>query len=296
MSTPTGENQRHRGVVLSSPKEETTNWNQYEFSMKWIMKHKHLWYLLDDVPIKLENGLPVSREIQERDSDSFCALLMESIHPENIFLIEECLTPKEMWTSLKNRHQQMTAGSRFLLLRTLMSMSVTNEDDISSHIIEIGSLGTRLRKLCVNGMISIKDVQTASLIASLPDSFSSVTSPFEQRENAEFEEVCIAVKGHIITRKNQQQKTSAATTSTANVVKADNPESKLESSKYKSKGKKKSRQDSTAPTAGPCTHCNGRYHDVSTCLQKKNDDLNTKLDTLIKQMLSGKANRARESE
>lgn len=127
---------------------------------------------------------------------------MESIHKDNIFLIEDCSSLKEMWEALRDRHRQMTSGSRFYLLRSLMAMSVTDDNDISSHIIKIGSLGSRLCKLCKNGMISIKDVQTASLIASLPESFTSVTSPFEQHEDAKFKDVSKAVKGHIVTRKN----------------------------------------------------------------------------------------------
>lgn len=166
------------------------------------MRHKRLWYLLEETPVKLEGGIPVSKEIQERDADSFCTLLMESIHEDNIFLIEGCSTPKEMWEALRDRHRQMTSGSRFYLLRSLMAMSVTDDDDISSHIIEIETLGSQLLKLCKNGLIAIEDIQTASLIASLPESFTSVTSPFKQREDAKFEDVSKAVKGHITTRKN----------------------------------------------------------------------------------------------
>lgn len=100
-----------------------------------------------------------------------------------------------------------------------MAMSVTDDDDISSHIIEIGTLGSRLRKLCKNGMISIEDVRTASLTASLPKSFTSVTSPFEQREDAKLEDVSKAVKGHIVTRKNRANQLLANPSSTANSAK-----------------------------------------------------------------------------
>lgn len=62
-----------RGIVLSSPKAEVSNWNQYEFSMKFILRNKRLWYLLDDEPIKRENGMRVSTETVAADSDTFCA-------------------------------------------------------------------------------------------------------------------------------------------------------------------------------------------------------------------------------
>lgn len=77
-------------------------WNQYKFSLKWIMRHKRLWYLLDTDSVKFGNGDPVSREVQEQEADVFCAILMESIHEDHILLIEDCSTPKEMWEALRD--------------------------------------------------------------------------------------------------------------------------------------------------------------------------------------------------
>lgn len=102
MPTSTKENTRHhQGVVLSSPKEDTNNWKQYKFSMEWMMCHKRLCYLLNPIPVQNENGIPVSAEVKERDAEAFCALLMESIHEDDIFLIKDCTTPKEMWLALQ---------------------------------------------------------------------------------------------------------------------------------------------------------------------------------------------------
>lgn len=179
-----------------------------------------------------------------------------------------------------------------------MSMSVTNDDDVSSHIIEIGSIGARLRKLCKNRLISVEDIQTASLIVSLPESFTSVTSPFEQREDARFDDVSKAIKGLVFTRKNRAKQSSAATSSTANAATTNTSNSQSNTSRLKGKGKKRSDKSSadTYQGPGPCTHCKGKYHDMSKCLQKKSEDLNNKLENLIKQMSSGKTNLACESD
>lgn len=143
-------------------------------------------------------------------------------------------------------------------------------------------------------MISLEDIQTASLIASLPESFTSVTSPFEQHEDAKFEDVSKAVKGHIVTHKNRANQLLANPSSTANSAKIEPSDSKTNSSGTKNRGKKKNESSYAGP--GPCTHCKGRYHDISTCMQKKNEDLNQKVDALIKQMSSGKANLACDSD
>lgn len=84
--------------------------------MRWIMSHRKLLYLLDDNPVKLENNLPVLTAVQLQDANTFCAILMESIHEDNIFVIEDCTHPREMWNALKARHQQISAGSRFFHL------------------------------------------------------------------------------------------------------------------------------------------------------------------------------------
>lgn len=123
-------------------------------------------------------------------------------------------------------------------------MSVSENDKILSPIIEIGTIGARLRRLCKNGMILIDDIETASLIASLPESFTAVTSPFEQKEDVTFSDVCVAVKGHVVTRKNRaQQSAAASTSSTANVAKSNMDRSRTsQDAPNKAKGKQKSRQ------------------------------------------------------
>lgn len=163
----------------------------------------------------------------------------------------------------------MTSGSHFYLLRTLISMSVIDDEEVSAHIIEISLVGAKLRKLCKNGSISIEDVKTASIIASLPESFTSVTSPFEQREDVQFDELSRAVKGNDVTRKNRVNQSSAAASSTANVVNNENTDSRPV--KCKQKWKKKSEKNSDGQQQGlrPCTFCKGKDHDVASCLEKK---------------------------
>lgn len=202
-----------------------------------------------------------------------------------------------MWNALKGRHQHISAGSRFFHLRTLMSMSVSNNEDISSHIIEIGTVGACLCKRCKNGLILVDDTEKASLIASLPESFTAVTSPFEKREDVSFSEVCVAVKGHVVTRKNRANQTAAVfTSSTANISKSNSDKARSNqdtSSEYKGKnkiGQRLQQTDSGSSGPGPCTYCKGLYHDVSTCLQKKNEEVNKKLENILKQLSSGKSN------
>lgn len=244
--------------------------------MKWTCKSKKLWYLLDETPVKLENGLPVSAAAMAEDSDTFCALVIATVHEDNIEIMQGNKTPKTMWTALKNTHHHTSAGSRFFYLRSLMTVSAEEEDDIPALILEIKSLGTKLTKLCKDGKITIEDIQVASLTTLLPESFTSVTSPFEQEETVKFEDVCKAVRNRIVTRKNRSANIEASTNSSANVAK-----SAQNDKRPKGKGKKRdgpsdnNRQSgSDQPRQNGCTHCGGKKHTVNVCLKKKNDDLN----------------------
>lgn len=73
-----------------------------------------------------------------------------------------------------------------------MSKSIKNEEDIGAMIPEIKAIGAKLEKLSKDGKITVEDVQVASLTAALPESFTSVTSPFEQRNHVDFEDLCKA--------------------------------------------------------------------------------------------------------
>lgn len=176
-------------------------------------------------------------------------------------------------------------------------MSVSDDEDISSHIIDIGTVGAQLQKLCRNGIFSINNIKTASLVASLPKTFTAVTSPFKQCEDVSLSEVCVAVEGHVVTWKNRANQSVAATSfSSANMAKSNQDSAKtaqdasLGSQRNSNNRRKQQNNDSGHP--GPCTNCKGRYHNVSAFLQKKNKDLSKKLDDAINCLSSGKANQA----
>lgn len=194
---------RYRGIVLSPGGTDSSNWNQYEYSMMWVLKQKKLWYLLNDDPIKTENGLRVSAGVVAHDNITFCSQIIEIIHPDNIDALDGASNPKDMWHRLKSAHLHESSGSRYFLLRSLMAKEADSSDNIPSLILEIQSLGVKLKKLCKIGMISVEDIQVASLTSALPDSFAGVTSSFKQQEVVKFADVAKAINSHVLNRKNR---------------------------------------------------------------------------------------------
>lgn len=105
----------YRGVRLCSPRNEASNWVQYEFGMKLVLEVKNLWYLVEGT-IKTEDGLPVAATVVAADENRFGALLIDSIHEDNIDLLVEATNSKSMWHRLETAHHHTSAGTRYHLL------------------------------------------------------------------------------------------------------------------------------------------------------------------------------------
>lgn len=84
--------------------------------MKLILKSKNLYYLIENT-VKMENGLPAPASTRANDENLCGALLIKSVHEENIDLLVECTTAAAMWNALSNAHHHVSAGSRYSLLR-----------------------------------------------------------------------------------------------------------------------------------------------------------------------------------
>lgn len=205
MSHETIEVDRTKQIYLSSPSESVSNWGSWEYAFNIKLRAKKLCYLLDPIPSKREGGIEVSTQIKADDADLFNDVLIKSIHPDNIDMISHTTTPKDMWEALKSTHQRSTAGTRFFYIRELMGSRVEDESDaIIQHLISVSKTAGRLRKLCVDGMISIDDLEIASLTASLPSSFAAVLGPFERQELSRPKDAANAVRDELITRRNRE--------------------------------------------------------------------------------------------
>lgn len=289
---------KHRGICLNSPRNESSNWVQYEFSMKLILKSKNLYYLIKTT-VKLENGLPVLVNTRANNENLCGALFIDSVHKDNIDLVVECNSSSEMWTSLSNAHHHVSAGSRYSLLRSIMNLKVSDEDDIIDHLMNVNRLGTRLRKLCKDGKITIEDIEVASLTSSLPQSFSGVTSRYESLETVTFKTISDAVQEEVLNQKNRN--VPVFINSTAHSARryehnnSHRPRNFDNTRSFDNRPKLSTSTQQVLTTQPTCTHCGSFRHRVETCLSKNLADQNSRIDALVKQLAKpGNANKATE--
>lgn len=115
--------------------------------MQFYLIYKELWYIIGGT-VKKENGVPISTEQKQKDINALCAILLSSIHEDNISLIVKHTDPTKIWLELKNTHMNTSSARKFYYLRLLMNTSYTDRDDIGTHLTTISKTSTCLRKLC----------------------------------------------------------------------------------------------------------------------------------------------------
>lgn len=268
-------------IKLSSMnKLEESNWIEYEYTMRFYLIYKELWYLLKDTE-KKENGIEISEERRQKDVNALCAILLSSIHEDNISLIVMHTDPAKIWAELKHTHMNTSSGSKFYYLRLLMNTSYTNGEDIGTHLTTISKMATCLRKLCKKGMLSVDDIKNASVISSLPDKFSAVTTHFEQQDVIVNKHLTDAIRASVINTKNRNNSQGLASTEIA--MKASGSASTSSHSNYKPSNK-------TSKPLPQCGHCKG-VHKTTNCLKKQNETLAKQLESLSKKIdaMGGKA-------
>lgn len=264
---------RHCFIRLSSPQgDDKTHLLQWQFAMKWALKSRKLWYLIEG-PLKVENGISVSSTVQREDSDALISFILENIHEDNIGFIMDISDPKLMWQEPEEAHLLNSLGYHYYYLQMLMALSTPEKDGIKDHLMQIDTIRTSLNKICVDGKISIDDIEVAALTASLPSTFSLVTSHFKRKSEVRYKEGSNAVWSAAMNNKSCINVSNLA--STDHSVKST---SEGEKSKGVNSWKKKK---DTPPL---CSHCDSPHHSVKRCLKKQNVNLRSTIETLVKKV------------
>lgn len=241
--------------------------------MRFYLTYQKLWYLLEG-GVKLENGIPVSTDRRQEDLNELCAILLSSIHKDNISLIVQYTDPSKIWEALKHSHMNTSSGTKFYHLRVLMNTSYVKGKDMNQHLMLISKTPTCLRKLCKNGLFSVDEFENAAVISSMPEKFSAVTTHSEQQASIDNKALTDAIRSSVVTKKNRVNTLS----STANFVKASSSSNPHASSS----------KNSTKKTP-VCDHFKGT-HKTENCLRKKNDDLAEQMSVMMKRIKAmGKA-------
>lgn len=186
-----------------------------------------------------------------------------------------------MYLALQSAHQNTSAGSKYMHLRSMMSEQAVDTKDVGKLLGRMDNLRNKLRNICPDGSVTINNVYISSVISALPEAWSSVTAPLELQHLFTVAQLNNVLRGHIVKLKNCDSHLQQSTSVTTSLAASNTYGS---SSKKAKPGTMPRFSSRTPPTAGEspssCDHCGFWGHLVNRCWTKQIDELRKEIDHL----------------
>lgn len=158
-------------IVLT--KLNGNNYFNWRYKMEMLLIGKGYWQVIkDDAPV------PVTDVWTEKDEKTH-SLIALSVEDGQIQHIRKCKSAKEAWKNLKEFHEKDTPNSRVAILRKLMTKKLEENGDVVAHVNEMNELFQKL--LALGEEFKPEFILSATLIGSLPESYSALATVLESR-------------------------------------------------------------------------------------------------------------------
>lgn len=155
------------------------NWSMWKFQVSTVLKAKRLWSFIDDsVTEQVENESAEQRTKCVEQRDQAMAILVMAISQSLLHLVTECTTPKEIWSTLKDRFERKGLTSKMLLMREFLTYRLIQGHSISDHL-------KRFKEICDKMTTIEQDVteeqKVMILLLSLPKSWDGLQTALMAR-------------------------------------------------------------------------------------------------------------------
>lgn len=171
-----------------------------------------------------------------------------SVEDDQLVHLRGETTAKGAWDALNKYHEKSTANSIVRLMKRVMTLRLEEGADLETHIAEISGAFQQLADIGKKS-ITPEDWQVAVLLGSLPESFDTLVTTLESRQDGELTTAVVQASLMEEWKKRQYKNTSDAAASAALFTKS------------KPKHKSKARSDVI------CYHCNEPGHFKQKCPQ-----------------------------
>ncbi len=149
------------------------NYFNWRYKMQMMFKGKGLWKVIkDDAPE------PLNDDWTEKDEKAHSKIAL-NIEDNQIQHIRTCKSAKEAWEKLKDFHEKDTPNSRVAILKKLMTKKLEENEDAVAHVNEMNELFQKL--LALGDEFKPEFILSATLIGSLPESYSALAAILESR-------------------------------------------------------------------------------------------------------------------
>lgn len=159
-------------------KLNNNNYFTWKFKMQMILIKEKVWKTITETAPTETTALAKWNE----SDDTARALISLSVDDNQLNLIMNKTKAKDTWEALKEFHEKSTIVNKMTLMRNLFDTKMKESTTIEEHI---GQISNFLQKLNGLGVTAFDDetIKSALLLSSLPDSYRTLITSLEARDN-----------------------------------------------------------------------------------------------------------------
>ena len=156
------------------------NFHLWKFKIQMILEEKDLWKIVigDEVEPNGEGTTDTQRrQYQRRERKAFATICL-SLGDEQLSLVRSARTAKDAWAKLESHYEVKSLANKLFLRKKYFTTSMGPDDSMTEHLNKMKDIASQLEAL--GASVSEED-QVATLLCSLPDSYSGLITALESR-------------------------------------------------------------------------------------------------------------------
>lgn len=197
---------------LSGPE----NWATWKFQMEHLLKAKGLWGMITETDTLDEDASAQARTEFIKLKERAFSMLVLNVSTSQLYLITNCQTPKEAWTTLKGQFERDTLANKLFLKKKYFRCEMTEGDRLAEHLKRMKELTDQLSAI---GAVIEEEDQIVTLLGSLPTSYATIVTALETKiDNLTLQFVQQALTNEEQKRLNANDNFSGATSGGASAM------------------------------------------------------------------------------
>lgn len=165
------------------------NFETWSVRVKMLLIRDDLWEFIESdcpVPVKEENSDVITNlaEINlwlKRDQKAIATIVL-LIDDTQLSLIRNSTTSKEVWKTLRDYHQKGTLTNKVSILKMICRLQLNENESMEKHLYKLDELFQRFANI---GGTFEESFRVAIVLSSLPESYNSLTTALEARNESE---------------------------------------------------------------------------------------------------------------
>ena len=163
------------GKLLIVPLNEK-NYPTWKVQMKMYLMREDLFRLVDGSEIPPSSSDAGALRKYNSRRDKALATIVLAVDPKLLYLIGDPTDPVDVWKKLQDTFQKKTWANKLRLKRKLYNMKLKEGDSLQLHLKSFIEL---FEELAVIGDAIEEEDRVINLLASLPDSYSTLVTALE---------------------------------------------------------------------------------------------------------------------